>query len=123
MPETLREKAMKKVDGPNANPSQLGDPISMKAETSDYAPTDEEDGIRSSSSRSLSSPSSTSGRKAGGEETLREKAAKKLNGPDANPSQLGDPISMKNETTAGVPTDSERGADSDETVTKRDSKL
>ncbi|KAI8955646.1 hypothetical protein F4801DRAFT_574389 [Xylaria longipes] len=116
MPETLREKAVKKTHGPDANPSQLGDPISLKAETSDTVPTDGEDGARSSSSRS-SKPQSSGG------ETLREKAAKKLNGPDANPSQLGDPISLKNETSSGVPVDSERGARSEKRVIKRDSKL
>ncbi|TGJ82037.1 hypothetical protein E0Z10_g6715 [Xylaria hypoxylon] len=116
MPETLREKASKKVLGPDANPSQLGDPISLKAENSDNVSTDEEKGASSPSS----SPSAKSRSSKG--ETLREKAAKKLNGPDANPSQLGDPISLKNETSPGVPVDSERGAKSEEVV-KRDSKL
>ncbi|KAI0448880.1 hypothetical protein F5B21DRAFT_87097 [Xylaria acuta] len=120
MPETLREKAVKRTHGPDANPSQLGDPISIKAETSDTVPTDEEDGARPSSSPS-SSPRSSNPQSTGGE-TLREKAAKKLNGPDANPSQLGDPTSLKNETSSGVPVDSERGARSEEVV-KRDSKL
>lgn len=41
---------------------------------------------------------SNSSKHKGGEK-LREKAMKKLHGPDANPSMLGDPISMKNETT------------------------
>ncbi|KAI1743250.1 hypothetical protein F4680DRAFT_371336 [Xylaria scruposa] len=124
MPETLREKAAKKVRGPNANPSQLGDPISIKAETSDTAPSEEEDSANSSSSSPPSSASSSrsSNSKNSGDETLREKATKKLNGPDANPSQLGDPISLKNETSPGVPADSERGVKSEEVV-KRDSKL
>ncbi|RYP33446.1 hypothetical protein DL767_004724 [Monosporascus sp. MG133] len=43
-------------------------------------------------------------------ETLREKAAKKMHGPGANPSQLGDPTSLKNETSDRDPTDDERGA-------------
>ncbi|RYP66733.1 hypothetical protein DL770_008751 [Monosporascus sp. CRB-9-2] len=43
-------------------------------------------------------------------ETLREKAAKKMHGPGANPSQLGDPTSLKNETSDRNPTDDERGA-------------
>ncbi|PSR78697.1 hypothetical protein BD289DRAFT_485909 [Coniella lustricola] len=94
--EKLREKAAKTLHGPNANPSQLGDPVSLKAETSDSnidLPTQNS----SSSSSSLSSSSKQD--KKGGKETLREKAAKKLHGPDANPSQLGDPISLKAETT------------------------
>lgn len=111
MPGTLREKAMKKIQG---NPSQLGDPISIKAETSDYVPTEDAEGAASTSS--------------GGDErkegkTLREKAAEKLNGPDANPTQLGDPVSLKNETSPGVPVDSEKGADTEERVRGRDSKL
>ncbi|KAI0546519.1 hypothetical protein F4679DRAFT_411631 [Xylaria curta] len=122
MPETLREKAAKKVRGPNANPSQLGDPISIKAETSDTAPSEEEDSANSSTSSPSPSLSESSTSKNGGGETLREKATKKLNGPNANPSQLGDPISLKNETSPGVPVDSERGAKS-EKVVKRDSKL
>ncbi|RYO79755.1 hypothetical protein DL764_009982 [Monosporascus ibericus] len=45
-----------------------------------------------------------------GVETLREKAARKMHGPGANPSQLGDPTSLKNETSDRDPTDDERGA-------------
>ncbi|KAI0097911.1 hypothetical protein GGR51DRAFT_454969 [Nemania sp. FL0031] len=116
MPESLREKASKKVRGPDANPTQLGDPISLKAETSDYVPTEDEGGGE------LPSPSASleGGKNKRG--TLREKVAKKLNGPDANPTQLGDPISLKNETSPGVPADSQQGTKSEEVV-KRDSKL
>ncbi len=117
MPETPHEKASKKIKGPDANPGQLGDPISIKAETSDNMPTEGEGGTSSSPSSSSSSKSQRSNRG----ETLREKAAKKLHGPDANPSQLGDPISLKNETSPGVPVDSERGAE--EEGVKRDPKL
>jgi hypothetical protein len=124
MPETLREKASKKIQGPDANPSQLGDPISIKAETSDYMPTEEAEGAPSSRTSPISPSKShaKSGEGEGGDETLREKAAKKLNGPDANPSQLGDPISLKNETTPGVPVDGEQGTVSED-VTRQDSKL
>lgn len=92
-------------------------------------PTDDEAGAgASSSSSSTSKPQSQnrseSNSSGGRGETLREKAAKKLNGPDANPSQLGDPISMKNETSPGVPVDSDKGANNqDEKIVKRDSKL
>ncbi|KAJ3578886.1 hypothetical protein NPX13_g1677 [Xylaria arbuscula] len=123
MPETLREKASKKVQGLDANPSQLGDPISVKAEHSDNVPTDDEAGA-ASSPKPQSQSRSESNKSSGRGETLREKAAKKLNGPDANPSQLGDPISLKNETSPGVPVDSEKGAENqDEKVVRRDSKL
>lgn len=113
--ETLREKAAKKLHGPNANPSQLGDPISLKAESSEANPKPEEAGAQGSNHSSTVVPSSsrektnTLSRHASGE-TLREKATKALKGPNANPSQLGDPISLKAETTEhGAPEPSEEG--------------
>ncbi|KAI3324637.1 hypothetical protein HD806DRAFT_51128 [Xylariaceae sp. AK1471] len=118
MPETLREKATKKMQGPDANPSQLGDPISIKAETSDNVPTEDAEGAKPSSS---SKPESSGGDGDKGD-SLRKKAVKKLNGPDANPSQLGDPISLKNETSPGVPVESEQGTER-ERVVERGSKL
>lgn len=105
--ETLREKAAKSLHGPDANPSQLGDPISLKAEASDHIPKPDEAGSQSSPTPPSKSGASSSG--AAGE-TLREKATKKLHGPDANPSQLGDPISLKAEQSGNVPTPSEEGA-------------
>ncbi|GAP85271.1 hypothetical protein SAMD00023353_1002530 [Rosellinia necatrix] len=131
MPETLREKAAGKLHGPGANPSLLGDPVSLKAESSDTVPTDEELGAATSPPPPPPPPppASSAGRRGSGDdgsgrggETLREKAVKKLGGPDANPSQLGDPISLKNETSPSVPTESERGAEGEEVV-RRDSKL
>lgn len=109
--EKLREKATKALHGPNANPSQLGDPISLKAETSDNIPKPDEAGAGSSSGSNSSSPGAGAAAAARrGGETLREKATKKLKGPDANPSQLGDPISLKAEAVDHVPTPSEEGA-------------
>ncbi|KAI1334610.1 hypothetical protein F5Y15DRAFT_401044 [Xylariaceae sp. FL0016] len=117
MPEKLREKAAKKLQGPGANPSQLGDPVSMKAEQSDNVPTEDAQGASSPSSSS--STSSGSGqRETRGDESLREKAAKKLHGPGANPSMLGDPISLKAETSENGGKGGEAGAKG-----KRDSKL
>lgn len=113
--ETLREKASKKLHGPDANPSQLGDPISLKAETSEHVPKPVEAGARGNKSSS-SSTEPTSAHKPGSSntnssgETLREKATKKLKGPNANPSQLGDPVSLKAETSDNVPAPSEEGA-------------
>ncbi|KAK7708031.1 hypothetical protein SLS64_006853 [Diaporthe eres] len=107
--ETLREKAAKSLHGPNANPSQLGDPISLKAEASDHIPKPDEAG--SASQSSPTSPSqSGGGSSSSGHETLREKATKKLHGEGANPSQLGDPISLKAEQSSNVPTPGEEGA-------------
>ncbi|OTB01211.1 hypothetical protein M426DRAFT_14654 [Hypoxylon sp. CI-4A] len=121
MPETLREKATKKIQGPDANPSQLGDPISLKAEQSDNVPTEGEEGAHSSSDDAENlNRKNRKNNKNPEDESLREKAAKKLHGPDANPSQLGDPISLKAETTDDVPTDREEGAHNKE---KKDSKL
>ncbi|CZT09778.1 hypothetical protein WAI453_007017 [Rhynchosporium graminicola] len=47
--KTLRQIAMGKLD---ENPSQLGDPISLKAETSDSEPTDQDRGARGGSGKS-----------------------------------------------------------------------
>lgn len=111
--QTLREKATRALHDPNANPSQLGDPISLKAETSDTIPKPDEAGAGRTASRSTppSSPSSSSSRGDGLK--LRERAARDLHGPGANPSQLGDPVSLKAEATDHVPTPSEQGASKD----------
>lgn len=96
--QTLREKATQALHGPDANPSQLGDPISLKAEASNTNPTPAEAGAPPSpSSSSASSFSSSSSPPSGGHEKLREKAAKELHGPGANPSLLGDPVSLRAE--------------------------
>ncbi|KAK8136588.1 hypothetical protein PG984_004528 [Apiospora sp. TS-2023a] len=111
--ETLREKATKKLNGPDANPSMLGDPISLKAETSETVPTPDEAGAARSPSQAGSgarNQDNKQGTRSPGTETLREKVAKKLKGPEANPSQLGDPISLKNETSNHIPTPNEAGA-------------
>ncbi|KAI2640998.1 hypothetical protein GGS21DRAFT_487326 [Xylaria nigripes] len=78
MPETLREKASKKLKGPDANPSQLGDPISMKAETSDTVPTEEEGGAAQSSEGETPKPDNAAPKSDDGEKTLRkEKVVKR----------------------------------------------
>lgn len=108
--QTLREKATQALHGPGANPSQLGDPISLKAEASNTIPTPAEAGASSTSySSSHPSPSSSSAPVRPGEK-LRQRAARELHGPGANPSQLGDPVSLKAETSDHVPTPSEEGA-------------
>ncbi|KAK3403425.1 hypothetical protein B0T20DRAFT_389079 [Sordaria brevicollis] len=60
----LRQVAAEKLNGPNANPSQLGDPISMKSETNtdtppglEYTPEGAEKPASSRSSRSSAGPS------------------------------------------------------------------
>ncbi|KAI2604230.1 uncharacterized protein GGS25DRAFT_452736 [Hypoxylon fragiforme] len=108
MPETLREKATKTLQDPDANPSQLGDPTSLKAEQSNHMPTEDERGATQTSQSA--SPSSSSSGKSKSHESLRERAVKKLYGPEANPSMLGDPTSLKAETSDTMPTDDEAGA-------------
>ncbi|KAI1177264.1 hypothetical protein F4777DRAFT_209686 [Nemania sp. FL0916] len=100
---SLRMTATKKSHGPGANPSQLGDPISLKAETSDTLPTDEEAGAGPYFSSSYAYVSFIPPSTATRGETLREKAAKKMHGAHANPSRLGDPISLEAEMGPGMP--------------------
>lgn len=83
MGETLKEKAEKKLQEGNA--TQLGDPISLKAETSDLVPTKEEEGAAKS-----------------GKDTNAKQ--------DTNKTQLGDPVSLKAEKSNSEPTNEDRGA-------------
>lgn len=108
--KTLREFALQT----NAsNPSQLGDPVSLKAETSESSPTDQDrpDAISSPLEEIKSlAPVPTEGdthekSNGNGEGTLRQKALQKL---DENPSQLGDPVSLKAEKTDSEPTENDR---------------
>lgn len=108
--DTLRQKAAKKLHGKDANPSQLGDPVSLKAETSSTIPTERQEGSSSMSSMRSTEKNQGYGSKHGHSEKLREKAAKQLHGEDANPSMLGDPISIKAETSDWIPTEGEEGA-------------
>lgn len=91
MGKTLKELAEDQLKN---NPSALGDPTSLKAETSDLVPTAEEAGAKSS-----------------GKDTNAKK--------DTNPTMLGDPVSLKAEKSDTEPTDQDRGALKD----KRSSKL
>lgn len=113
--KTLREMAL---ETNKTNPSQLGDPISLKAETSSTSPTNQDRGASSSASRindtKTIAPSPTEGdteRQKGGKavdrhKTLRQRAMDKL---EDNPSQLGDPVSLKAETADSEPTENDRG--------------
>ena len=73
------------------DPSQIGDPVSLKAETSDSKPTPDDTGAKSDS----------------GNATLKQKAEEKLKN---NPSALGDPVSLKAETSDTEVTKDDRGA-------------
>ncbi|KAL1586873.1 hypothetical protein WHR41_04194 [Cladosporium halotolerans] len=74
-----------------SNPSQLGDPVSLRAETSDTKPTPDELGAKSDQS----------------DKSLKQRAQAKL---QSNPSQLGDPVSLKAETSDTEVTGDDRGA-------------
>ncbi|KAE8448347.1 hypothetical protein EG329_009591 [Mollisiaceae sp. DMI_Dod_QoI] len=118
--KTLRESAL---ETNKTNPSQLGDPISLKSETSNTSPTNEDTGAHCSPQSSLSvkdhlqntAPAPTEGDTVGkgkrgdeqGHQTLRQKAMQKLG---ENPSQLGDPVSLKAEKADSRPTDQDKGA-------------
>lgn len=72
-----------------ANPTQLGDPVSLKAETSNTEPTDQD-------------------RPNKEKKSLKEMAEEKLK--TNNPTMLGDPVSLKAETSSTEPTENDRGA-------------
>nr|POE71370.1 putative kinetochore protein spc25 [Quercus suber] len=72
------------------NPTQIGDPVSLKAETSSTQPTKDD------------KPN-----KQGGEKSLKDIAQDKLK---TNPSAIGDPVSLKAETSDSEPTPDDRGA-------------
>jgi hypothetical protein len=112
--ESLRAKAARKLHGKGANPSQLGDPISIKAETSDTVPTDDESGattLRGSEDSGLggnvgggggggrrASEVSREGDKHDERQTHDHRTRREENLGGGNPSMLGDPISVKAET-------------------------
>ena len=79
-----------------ANPTQLGDHVSLKAEVADSTPTDNDRGAQSPPSDNQAAPSAPP-------KTLKELTK-------ANPTQLGDPVSLKAETAESEPTDNDRGA-------------
>ncbi|KAF1356718.1 hypothetical protein BDV97DRAFT_394610 [Delphinella strobiligena] len=80
---TLKEAAQE-------NASRLGDPVSLKAETSETEPTEND------------RPN-----KGGQHKSLKQIAQEKN---ETNPSMLGDPISLKAETSDSEPTENDRGA-------------
>lgn len=89
------------------NPSQLGDPVSLRAETSNTKPTPDDLGAKvDSGRRSGTSQGSGNGDVKGGK-SLKQRAQEKL---DTNPSQLGDPVSLKAETSDTEVTGDDRGA-------------
>ncbi|KAK2044823.1 hypothetical protein LZ31DRAFT_630973 [Colletotrichum somersetense] len=119
-PERLKHVAEKATSN---NPSQLGDPVSLKAEVSQLSPTEGDLGANSKrGSSSSSSSTTTSGGKGGrgggggaagaknsdgspvrGPEKKRLKEVAEENLEAGNPTQLGDPVSLKAETSETEP--------------------
>ena len=77
-----------------ANPTQLGDPVSLKAEAADSEPTDQDRGAGGTQAQSTKDSKRPS---------LKDLAKK-------NPSMLGDPVSLKAEAADSEPTDQDKGA-------------
>ncbi|KAI4761792.1 hypothetical protein E4T52_05984 [Aureobasidium sp. EXF-3400] len=84
----MAHKSLK--DTAKDNPTQLGDPVSLKAETSSTEPTEKDRPNKSGSG-------------GDGHKSLKELAKE-------NPTQLGDPVSLKAETSNTEPTENDRGA-------------
>jgi len=90
------DKSLKQIaeEKNSAAPSQLGDPVSLKAETSDNQPTEQD--------KPNKQPNKIDGK------SLKEVAQDKMG--KGNASQIGDPVSMKAETADSEPTEQDRGA-------------
>ena len=105
------------------NPTRLGDPVSLKAETSNTEPTDNDRGgaaaagTNAKPSRKHLSPNNvkslapTEGDQDDDDDSNakgKKKSLKEM--AQDNPTMLGDPVSLKAETSDTEPTDEDRGA-------------
>lgn len=102
-PERLKHVA-------GGNPSQLGDPVSLKAEVSKLVPTEGDQGAQSSGGASdKKNAGGVLGAKNSDGSPVQDKEKKRLkqiaeeNNEAGNPSQLGDPVSLKAETSSTEP--------------------
>ncbi|KAF4873222.1 hypothetical protein CGCSCA1_v007461 [Colletotrichum siamense] len=102
-PERLKHVA-------GGNPSQLGDPVSLKAEVSKLVPTEGDQGAqKSSGGASNKKGGGVLGAKNSDGSPVQDKEKKRLkqiaeeNNEAGNPSQLGDPVSLKAETSSTEP--------------------
>lgn len=127
----LRQLAVEKIHGKGSNPSQLGDPISMKAETANSHPTENDYGA---TSESKPQPTSNIPESSGGsheEKTIEE--GKTLRGMKKDGSQqpeggenktlMGDPTSLKAETSSGKGGQGDNGPSRDKQTKRDGSKL
>lgn len=96
------------------HPSTLGNPVSIKNET-----TPSEHDLKGSSAEQQQPPPPKDSQRKGDGRSLKQVAQ------ESNPSMLGDPVSLKAETSDSEPTDQDRGAlrDGQGKKEKRDSKL
>ncbi|KAJ3951180.1 hypothetical protein N0V92_012415 [Colletotrichum tropicale] len=103
-PERLKHVA-------GGNPSQLGDPVSLKAEVSKLVPTEGDQGAQSSAGGASDKKNAGGvlGAKNSDGSPVQDKEKKRLkqiaeeNNEAGNPSQLGDPVSLKAETSSTEP--------------------
>lgn len=106
----LRQLAAEKLHGPGANPSQLGDPISLKAETSSTEPAQTHDGDHDGPARpaAMRTPPPSSGgsheeKKLRGGHHVRGMLTDEIRRGEVGPpgkSLEGDPISLQAESVA-----------------------
>ncbi|KAI7216303.1 hypothetical protein KC333_g4912 [Hortaea werneckii] len=90
--KSLKEIAREKN---SAAPSQLGDPVSLKPETLEHSPTEQD------------KPNKAPNKIDQQGKSLKQMAQDKM---ETNPSQIGDPVSLKAETSHNEPTEQDRGA-------------
>lgn len=90
--KSLKEIAREKN---SAAPSQLGDPVSLKPETLEHSPTEQD------------KPNKAPNKTGQQGKSLKQMAQDKM---ETNPSQIGDPVSLKAETSHNEPTEQDRGA-------------
>ena len=129
-----RQIATDKIHGKGTNPSQLGDPVSLKAEENVQAPTPTEgDQSESDKEGNHREPPSSSGGSYGStmkdgrtlKGMMKDKIEQAEKNKGENPTLLGDPTSLKSETTTAKedPTDHDNGPSGDSGSKQRRSKL
>ena len=89
----------------------LGDPVSLKAEVSDTSPTEHDLGAASeaASEDGLKGAGAGAGASARSAGTMKQQKSLKEAAKE-NPTMLGDPVSLKAETSDTEPTENDRGA-------------
>jgi hypothetical protein len=108
-------------DSAKSNSTAMGDPVSLEAETSDSSPTEQDRANSSSTSRPTGGDEGSDS--GSGQKSLKEVAKEDLNeAKKGNRSMLGDPVSLKAETTEKDPAGDDNIGELTDNM-KRDSKL